>query len=295
MNSSPALHFFPYRPAAWLRVSGADAASYLQGQFTQDLRKIQAERSAYGLWLNQKGKILADSFVLAGAAADTFWVGSYFCPGASLRLRLEEYIVADEVEVSDETDHWSGLAVVGPGAQAWVAGLMALGCLGFPGRRAATEAWECLWPAAAAEEMNRRLAPLLLEGADALERWRITAGIPAVPQDAGPTDLPPEAGLEGAAISYGKGCYTGQEVIARLKTRGRVRRRLRRVRGAGAPPVLPAALWSGEKKVGDLRSAAAAPGEFLGLAMVAADLPEDAALAFAPGLAPASAPVRFCV
>ena len=89
-----------------------------------------------------------------------------------------------------------------------------------------------------------------------MERDRIAAGIPAVPQDVGPGDLPNEGGLEDAAISTTKGCYLGQEIMARLKTRGRLRRRLTRVRGTGSVPALPAVLWQAGRKAGELRSAA---------------------------------------
>ena len=64
---------FPWRPTAWLRVSGDDAASFLQGQFTNDLRALVPGKGVYGLWLNHKGRVLADSFVLQGAGGE-FWV-----------------------------------------------------------------------------------------------------------------------------------------------------------------------------------------------------------------------------
>ncbi len=74
-----------------------------------------------------------------------------------------------------------------------------------------------------------------------MELMRIQADIAAVPRDIGPDDLPNEGGLEKIAISYTKGCYLGQEVMARLKSMGQVRRQLLRVTGTGAPPAVPAA------------------------------------------------------
>ena len=77
--------------------------------------------------------------------------------------------------------------------------------------------------------------------------------------------------LENDAISYTKGCYLGQEVMARLKTMGTVRRRLVRVRGSeavGRPSVLPAGLFHGDKRVGEVRSAVTTEGGWIGLAMV---------------------------
>src|SRR5437016_12516025 len=97
INISTSEGLFAWRPAAWLRVSGADAASFLQGQFTNDLRSLGDQPSVYGLWLNVKGKVVADSFTLRGGAAQEFWLGSYFSPAAIIRERLEGHIIADDV------------------------------------------------------------------------------------------------------------------------------------------------------------------------------------------------------
>ena len=106
--------------------------------------------------------------------------------------------------------------------------------------------------------------------AEEVTRRRIGAGIPAIPADVGPGDLPNEAGLEGEAISFTKGCYLGQEVMARLKSMGQVRRRLMRVRGEGENiPTLPAPLFGAGRAVGELRSAVRdGVGGWIGLAMV---------------------------
>src|SRR5471030_3245677 len=76
ISTEPKVHF--WRPAAWLRVSGPDAGVFLQGQFTNDLGALKTSPAVYGLWLNQKGRVLADSFVLRGNTTEEFWVGSYF-------------------------------------------------------------------------------------------------------------------------------------------------------------------------------------------------------------------------
>jgi folate-binding Fe-S cluster repair protein YgfZ len=81
--------------------------------------------------------------------------------------------------------------------------------------------------------------------------------------------LPNEGGLEHDATSYTKGCYLGQEVMARLKSMGQVRRRLMRVEGPGAVPAeLPVPFFVGGKKVGELRSAVRVGDGFVGLAMI---------------------------
>lgn len=287
MTSSNSLLFCNYRPAAWLRVSGADAASWMQGQFTNDLRTL-ADGAIYGLWLDQKGKVLADSFVLRAAGESGFRIASYFCPAAAIKKRLEEYIVADDVAVEDCTDGWAGVALLGEGWRGAIGGIGPSSLI-FRGRRIAAESWELIFPAASSSEIREKLAGAAEIGADELERRRIADGMPAVPADIGPGDLPNEGGIEAAAISYTKGCYLGQEVMSRLKSVGRIRRRLHRVMGAGSMPARGAPLWQGERKVGELRSAAAARdgAGFLGLAMLTlGGLREDAPLSLSAAGAP---------
>ena len=268
MNPSASLSFHSYRPAAWLRVSGEDSAAFLQGQFTNDLRNIGPE-GVYGLWLDVKGKTLADSFIVRGLAPGEFWVGSYFSPGEVIRRRLEEYVIADDVVVEDFTDGWAGLAVIGAGADAWRAAQPVGAVIFFRGRRAAVPSWECLYPLVAGGPAAAQIAGAQELTGEEVARWRIDAGIPAVPQDIGPADLPNEGGLDEPAISFTKGCYLVKEIMARLKSRGRLRRRLTRVKGTSALPPLPTALWQAGKSVGELRSAAAAePTGFIGLAML---------------------------
>jgi folate-binding protein YgfZ len=239
--------FFEWSPAAWLRVTGPDALSFLQGQFSQDLRPVAAaargSEPAYGLWLTLKGKVEADGFVFRGESADEFWIGSYFSRAPVIRARLEGFIIADDVTIEDQTDAWTGITWVG-------------------------------------EAVGSRL------DTETVERARIAARIPAVPVDAGPGDLPNEADLDATAVSYTKGCYLGQEVMARLKAMGQVRRRLVRVGGIGSKPIaLPAAVFKGERQVGEVRSAVAdGAGGWLGLAMVSnLHTAANAELAFSAG------------
>jgi folate-binding protein YgfZ len=253
-------------------VTGPDAFTFLQGQFTNDLGRLKSGSPVYGLWLNQKARVLADSFVLQGSGPEEFWVCSYFSPGAAIRERLESYIIADDVSVADETTEWFGTALVGAeltgNAQPAADGLV------FPGRRGLGNQVE--WMARRPLEIAG--APMLT--AEDLERARIRAGIPAIPLDIGPGELPNEGAL---AISYTKGCYLGQEVIARLKAMGQVRRRLERVSGVGEPPPRLAKLYQHSRPVGELRSAASDSAGFIGLALLTLlHLQRDAALSLAP-------------
>jgi len=276
MISSPSVH--PWRPAACLRVEGPDAFEFLQGQFSNDLRELDHRPAVYGLWLNAKGRVLADSFILRGPGPGRFYAISYFSPAAVIRERLESYLVADDVTLTDETPEWWGYACVGlPSARPAGSADM----LVFPGRRglAAQEEWLTRGPREFPE------ARVLLT--EDMIRARVDAGIPAVPAEIGPGELPQEGGLDEPAISYTKGCYLGQEVMARLKSMGQVRRQLVRVKGTGLPPAIPAALFQGDKKVGELRSIIpTASQEFAGLALVTLwQLDRKAGLSLAPGQA----------
>ncbi len=284
MNFPADASFLPFRPAAWLRVTGADAPEFLQGQFSNDLSRA-ADGAVYGLWLDHKGRVRADSFVLRRGAE--FWLGSYGSAAAGIRSRLEDFIVADDVAVEDATSDWAGVALIGEGTGAWLAADPRPGMI-FRGRRASGENWEWVFPATLAPEVRAGLPDGFEEGQSAAERRRIGAGIPLVPSDLGPGDLPHEGGLEAEAISYTKGCYLGQEVMARLRIKGRIRRRLGRVAGPGPIPAPGTALWQEGIQVGDMRTAAPDGRDgFCGLAMFSLmRLRPEALLAAAADAAP---------
>ena len=275
------------RAGAWLRVTGMDALSFLQGQFTQELREGRGAAASYGLWLNQKGKVVADSWVLR-VSEEECWVWSAFAAAEVIRERLEAYVIADDVVIEDATgtvESWVAVgeagraALVAAGVPPPAAGAWWRGEAGWvwAGRRGVDVAWEWVRPEGAGAAAMGGRAEAAGEGVElsgeTLERWRIEAGVPRVPEDVGGEDLPGEAGLETVAISYTKGCYLGQEVMARLKALGRVRRRLVRVSGPGAVPAgAERELWAGAVAAGNVRTAVArAEGEgggWVGLAMV---------------------------
>jgi folate-binding protein YgfZ len=274
MNFPASTIIHEWRPACWLRVTGEDAANFLQGQFTNELRGMPEGGAVYGLWLTLKGKVLADSFVVRGDSpsdAATFWVGSYFSPAVVIRERLENHVIADDVVIEDVTAEWAGMALLGEGVEASGLARDAGGDgVVFPGRRGKQASVEWVFPVTRRAKVRARMEGMSEVDAEEMARRRIVAGLPAVPTDIGPGDLPGEGGLEGAAISYTKGCYLGQEVMARLKSMGQVRRRLIRVAGTGeVPEVLPAALFAGDRRVGELRSGVRdGVGNWIGLAML---------------------------
>jgi tRNA-modifying protein YgfZ len=267
--------------SAVLRVRGADANSYLQGQFTQDVN-VSASGRTYGLWLDQKGRCLADGYVLR-QAENEFLVVSFSIQAKDLLARLEAYLIADEVELIDETSLWTGILLWGDEAMTVPVPAQVVS---FASRRAGVGSVQWLLPR---ENLAEALVGLRQGGAverdfAAAELDRLRQGVPAVPVDIGPRDLPNEGGLDEVAISYTKGCYLGQEVMARLKNLGQVRRRLHLVRGTGSPLAAGTALHQGDRKVGELRSAVVDGEEFLAMAMLSlVNLNADASLSLTPG------------
>ena len=272
-------------PMAWLRVSGPDAATFLQGQCTQELRGLRPGQAIWALWLSLKGKVLGESLVLheAGGSddAEAWWLWSAHTPGEAMRTRLEEFIIADDVTVEDAgaAGGWEQVTLAGGAAETFLhealGGLVAptegawaaLGCgYVFAGRRGQPRTWDWLRPVGGVAPAG--LATLRPED---LVRARIAAGVPAIPGEFGPGDLPQEAGLEAVAISFTKGCYLGQEIMARLHAMGQVRRRLLRVAGDGSAPAAGTSLHHGAdgKRAGELRAAVDdGRGGWIGLAMV---------------------------
>jgi tRNA-modifying protein YgfZ len=260
---------YPYRPACVLKVSGPDAATFLQGQLTNDLRNIAPRQSVYGLWLDRKGHVIGDGHVVLADGGTDFWIVSTASPAPTIARHLEDHIIADEVTIEDVTGSWRGVSLVGAGVGEWCTAESRPG-FSFPGRRSTGENWEWVFDDSDSGVVNGALSGArVLSGAE-VELMRITSAIPLVPRDIGPADLPNEGGLDLPAISYSKGCYLGQEVMARLKSRGRVRRVLVRVAVTGAVPGVPAALWRAGRRVGELRSAAADGPGYSGLALVSA-------------------------
>jgi tRNA-modifying protein YgfZ len=283
------------RPAAVLRATGPDAFQFLQSQFSNDLKVEGVEHPvSYGLWLDHKGKIQADSFVIQKSPQE-FLLLSYDCPAALLRGHLESHLIADEVELRDETGPLALLHVWAEHYEESFAGLIedlarAAGAESWMGRRPTPySSWDILAPAAVLENIVCDLEAEGVEAApaQALLAARLLSGVPAVPADAGPGDLPQEAGLEREGVSFDKGCYAGQEIMSRLHTQGHVNRALWlvewNVQTTRPSDDLPVPLYAGAEVVGELRSRVFSEVGGLGLAMLKTRaLAGQSALGFRP-------------
>lgn len=272
---------YEYTTRTHLLVSDEDAADFLQSQFTNDLRPFDAGRCTYGLWLDVKGKVLGDSYVLC-EGNEFFRLISETSEAAVLVEKLEKHIIADDVEVG-HADAATGFALIGEGAEAVLSELglkvpvegqyASNGDLRvFTGRRSKKLNFEVLCLSTEGAVAVREVLAaknVKLVTADCITSDRLEAGYPLVPIEVGPTDLPGEGGLERDAVSFIKGCYLGQEVVARMHNVGRPQRALFVLNGEGAVPNCPTAIYNREtKQVGELRSAVSIENGWQGVALL---------------------------
>ncbi len=204
---------------ALLEFRGPDAVRFLNGQLTQDVRRIAGSGiSLPACVTDAKGK-LQFRVTLADRGDGALWVACPADQADGLEARLTRYLIADDVEFADLTGSFALLHVLGEMA-ARPAGAMVRESdrFGMPG----TDVW---LPVGDDFKLPDGAASL---AGDELEALRISNGIPVWGRELVAGMLPPEALLDATDISYQKGCYIGQEVISRVKSAGKVNRRLTR-------------------------------------------------------------------
>lgn len=194
--------------AKW-RLSGADRVRYLNGQVTNDVRRVSETEALYACVTNLKGKIEGDVFIHASAGGESLLLDAEPALRDHLGARLEKYIIADDAELADVTEefclwHVFGSPDLEPGVRAARFGVSGM------------DYW---LPADAAFT-----PPLPVLTAAEAEDFRILLGIPRYPNELNSDVFPPEAGLEARGMSFTKGCYIGQEILSRIKTTGKMPR-----------------------------------------------------------------------
>lgn len=193
--------------AKW-KLSGGDRVRYLNGQVTNDVRRADDRHAVYACVTDAKGRIAGD--LMIHARGDALWLDAEPDLREPLGMRLEKYIVADDVELTDVTDDWQLWHVIGPHRGE---GLQS-SRFGLPG----IDVW---LPAGVNFEPK---FPVLSH--EDIEILRVIQKVPRWPQELGGETFPPEVGLEERAMDFTKGCYIGQEVLSRIKTTGKMPRRL---------------------------------------------------------------------
>ena len=212
--------FFDLSARAKLRVTGADRIRFLNGQTTNDVRKAGPEATQESCVLNAKGHLDAHLFLFA--TPNDIWIDADQELREQLRLRLERYVIADDVVIEEMTDQFALFHVLGE-SEPKMAG--AKFCL--RSRRLGINGWDVWVESPAAEKARSALAAEYREMDESeWEVLRIENGIPRWGRELTPEIIPPEANLAARAIDYEKGCYIGQEVISRMKMSGQTRQRL---------------------------------------------------------------------
>ena len=228
------------RPRAYVRVQGPDAVDYLNRMLSND---VPEEGSVDALLLTAKARVIAPVLVWRRGADDVLLLTEPEL-GDTLRTQLVRMRFAAKCEI--EPEEHSSTIVLG-------------GDEGIPNRDYGVPAVEVL--------------DSDVDGDADLERLRIEAATPVYGRELDDRVLPAEAGLEERAISFTKGCYPGQEPIARQHYRGKVNRRLRVLAVEGAPPA-ETPVVHGDKEVGRVTSSVGG----LALAYVRVEVPDDAEL-----------------
>lgn len=212
--------FFDCSRRVKLRITGADASRFLNGQITNDLRKATATSAIQASILNAKGKLGAHVFVSMDAAG-AFVLDADSELREELPARLERYIIADDVQVEDVSDQFSILHFLGERPAVGTSSRT------VASERFASPGWD-FWSARVPEsELREPFAERFVFCDDTCaETFRIERGVPRWGRELTNEIIPVEANLEASSIDYEKGCYIGQEVISRMKMSGQTNKRL---------------------------------------------------------------------
>jgi len=261
-----------------LALTGTEAKTFLQGQVTNDIEALEPGAGCYAAFLTHKGKMRGDLRVLD--VGDELLLDTERSTLQELFNMIRRYKLGLDVELHKRTLETALFSLIGPEARR-IAGAQDLPATEYANARAQlagapvvvaiTDAGVDVL--AAAEDAETVRGALLAAGATAADEaeaevLRVERGRPRYGLDLDDSVIPQEAGLNERAVSFTKGCYVGQETVARLYYRGKPNRHLRGLRLSG-PAEPGAVLRLGEKEVGRVGSAVVSPLHGpIGLALV---------------------------
>jgi len=278
-----------------LALTGCDAASFLQGQVTNDVEGLSAGGGCYAAFLTPKGKMLGDLRILA--ADGELLLDTERVALQGLFNMIRRFSIGYDVELHKRTVECGLLSLIGPDA-ALVAGVRGLSAdehahtvvavagTGLEARAIRTDVGiDLLCDSADTDELRSALqdagAPAVTEAA--AECLRVERGRPRYGIDLDDSVIPQEAGLNDRAVSFTKGCYVGQETVARLFYRGKPNRQLRGLR-LSAPASPGAELTFEGRTVGQVASVTGSPGFGpIALALVRREAPVGTAVSVGDG------------
>lgn len=231
-----------------LQFTGPDRLSFLQGMLSNDLRPLKPFDGIYATILTQQGKVVADVRVLC--SMNSFYLDFWENLKDKILDHLNRYLIADEVEIADRSEEYAILSIQGPQAMALLSKLFAPNTE-LPARRKQhamieTDAaaicivndshtgeagYDLIAPVAALASIAQRVTEAGRQfsaswvGEEAHNILRVEAGIPRYGSDFTEDNLLLEVGIDDA-VSFTKGCYLGQEVVERIRSRGHVNKQL---------------------------------------------------------------------
>ncbi|MGD0270644.1 MAG: glycine cleavage T C-terminal barrel domain-containing protein [Candidatus Sulfotelmatobacter sp.] len=262
---------------AWISLTGGDRVRWMNGMVTNNIRDLAIGHGVYAFLLNPQGRILGDMYVYN--QGERLIVETDRSQVEKIIATFDHYIIMDDVEVANISDKQTALGVAGPNARAIVnkAGIEVpnleplqmitpqcncdcdcVGCTVIRDQDAAQESYE-IW--LAPQDVYKTWETLIAAGAtpigsEALEMQRIVAGIPLYGVDIRERDLPQET-EQTRALNFNKGCYVGQEIVERIRSRGNVHRKFTGFVAEGSAPIAAGEkIVSGEKEVGEITSVA---------------------------------------
>ncbi|MGH7826525.1 MAG: aminomethyltransferase family protein [Candidatus Binatia bacterium] len=230
-----------------LQLTGPDRLSFLQGMLSNDLREIGPGEGQYATLLNQQGKVLADVRVLC--SQNSFYLDLWEITKDKIVEHLNRYLVADEVEIADRSEGYGIISIQGPHSEKFLQTLLgqaelpkgplqhaiveidgAKSCVVRSSHTAET-GFDLIVPKSALKNVAQRSTEIGKQfsaawvGEEAQNILRVEAGIARYGVDFTEDNLLLEVGLD-HAVSFKKGCYLGQEVVERIRSRGHVNKRL---------------------------------------------------------------------
>ena len=238
-----------------LRLTGTDRVRFLNGLFTNDVAKLKPGEGCYAVMLTIKGKVLADALILCDE--DALWLDLDGQLVEKVKLTLDRHLIVDDVVIEDHSGALDEVAIGGEGARAALEAALGvalpslepLGHVRLGGTRVVavrelgSDGYRVIGGARQiADQIVAQIAQRTAEHGGAPRAWlapdeaellRIEAGEPRYGVDMGEDHLPIESRLD-HAVSHTKGCYMGQEVIARVTARGQINRRLCGLKLAGS-------------------------------------------------------------
>lgn len=259
-----------------LALRGADAAEFLQGQLTNDIEALAPGTGCYALLLNHKGKLRADMRVLC-PAPDELLVESSRAAIDVVAHMVMTHRVGFGFELTDHADESALFSLIGPEADELLAQLAGPAAAPGAGEHANVRATVAAVPVVAARtdlgvdllvagdggqldavRADLRAAAGEPASAEAVETLRVESGRPLLGRELDGETLPQEAGLNERAVSFEKGCYVGQETVARLFYKGKPNRHLRGL-ALREPVAIGAPVLAGDKLLGHVGTAVISP------------------------------------